>query len=392
VAILTGRWPRWSERFVERDARALAARGHGALVWPVEEALSRARWHPAGGGPPLPPVPLPGAPAFRAGAAARALASCGWRALRWWPAAARAAALLPWKPDIVLAHFAGPPAVAGLALARALGCPLAVFAHARDVWVPWRPGLRAAGAAEGVLVCNRAAEGELLRLLPGLAGRVALCRHGVGAGPGEDAEPAGPEGGRPPECVPPDGPPLALAAARLVPKKGFDVLLEALALLVREGVRFRAELRGEGPCAPALRRQASRLGLDAVLRQGPPLPAAAFGRRLREAAVYAHPSRVAPDGDRDGVPNAILEAMLAGCPVVACGAGGVGEIVEDGATGWLVPPDSPPALARALAEALASPSLRRTRAGEARRRVAGRHGPAEAVRRLEEVLAALAGR
>ena len=395
IAMLTGRWPRWSERFIERDARALAALGHEIAVWPAEYRVFRAAWtrldatqadsrREAGA--------KAGAGAGMAPGGARkalaALAACGWPSLRWWPRVSKALATLPWRPDAVLAHFAGLPAVLGHALAAATQVPLAVFAHARDVWVPWLPGWRAAAAARLVLTCNRAAMERILARLPAMAERIRLCRHGLDWPPlasrflpsGETSDPSA--SGRSDR----NDPPRIMAAGRFVAKKGLDTYVDALALLARESIRFEGELFGEGPLLPALRRRVRALGLESRLRMGPPLPPEDFARKLLTIDVLAHPSRVAADGDRDGVPNAILEAMAAGCAVVAADAGGVGEVIRDGRTGWLVPPGDPAALAQSLRHALADPDERQRRSLGAFRLAEAEYALPAAAKRLEEAL------
>jgi glycosyltransferase involved in cell wall biosynthesis len=123
-------------------------------------------------------------------------------------------------------------------------------------------------------------------------------------------------------------------------------------------VKVRYRVVGDGPEGPRLRRLAASLGIAHVVEWAGPREPAAIGAELAAADVVVLGCRVARDGDRDGVPNALLEAMAAGVPVIACDAGGVNEVIEHGRTGWLVAPDDPRALALALDTVARDPVLR----------------------------------
>jgi glycosyltransferase involved in cell wall biosynthesis len=147
---------------------------------------------------------------------------------------------------------------------------------------------------------------------------------------------------------------------RLVRQKGLDVLLDALARLVDRS--WRLTLVGDGPERPKLVGQAVALGLAGRFRF--------VGWTDRDALpglLAAHDLFVFPSRD-EGMPNAVLEAMAAGLPVVATAIAGNEELVVDGQTGLLVPPGDPAALAQALVRLLDAPGLRGTygRAGRDR--------------------------
>lgn len=330
-----------------------------------------------------------GAPGVRAGALMAAVASCGWTQARRIPAVLRAAHGLPWRPDVTLAHFAGWPAVVGRGLSAGVGGGFAVFAHARDVWTPWPPGWRAAIAADAVLTCSRAARDAIASGWPGVASRLFLCRHGVPLPPwtGASVPPAMPTEGTLPagdNAVTPASPendaspPLVLAAGRLVEKKGFPDALDAFARLRDAGVAFRAEVVGDGPLRGVLAARIATCRLGDRVRLRPALPSEAFAALLGRATVFVHPGVVASDGDRDGVPNAVLEAMALGTTVVSGTAGGVVEAVTDeasmepedgGPTGWRAASGDAESLASVLGQALGDAEARRCRAANARRRV-----------------------
>jgi len=177
-------------------------------------------------------------------------------------------------------------------------------------------------------------------------GRVVRFRHYVDCGPTVT------------ERATRDGAPLRLlSVCRLVPKKGIDVILRALALLGPE-VPCRYRIVGGGPERAQLYGLARELGLPGVEFVGP-LPPDIIPTELAQADVFVLGLRTARDGDRDGVPNAVLEAMAAGVPVVVSDAGAVSEVVRHGSTGWLLPPDQPRAFAEALREVASDHAMRR---------------------------------
>ncbi len=153
--------------------------------------------------------------------------------------------------------------------------------------------------------------------------------------------------------------PLIGSVGRLAARKDYGVLLDALALLAREGVSFRALLIGEGPEHAALAARVKSLGIvERVQFLGERTD---VERLLPALDVFVLSSR------EEGIPNALLEALAAARPSIATAVGGTPEVLDDGETGWLVPPGSPEALAQALREALEHPEEARRR-GEAGRR------------------------
>jgi glycosyltransferase involved in cell wall biosynthesis len=157
---------------------------------------------------------------------------------------------------------------------------------------------------------------------------------------------------------PHDRPPVILAVGRLVAKKGFADLVEACALLAARGRPFRCRIIGDGVLRADLRAQVERLGLQGRVELAGPLPQGEVIRQMQGAALLAAPCVVAPDGDRDGLPNVIQEALALGTPVVTTDVTGIPEVVRHGETGLLVPQHDPPALADAVERLLADPDLR----------------------------------
>ena len=162
-----------------------------------------------------------------------------------------------------------------------------------------------------------------------------------------------------PYASPRDRPPVILAVGRLVEKKGFADLIDACALLARRpGREFRCRIVGVGALEAPLRAQIERLGLQDRVELTGPLPQGDVIQEMRGACVLAMPCIVGSDGDRDGLPNVIQEALALGTPVVSTDVTGIPEVVRDGETGLQVPQRDPRALAEALDRLLTDPRLR----------------------------------
>jgi glycosyltransferase involved in cell wall biosynthesis len=142
--------------------------------------------------------------------------------------------------------------------------------------------------------------------------------------------------------------PLILSVGRLVEKKGFPTLIEACRLLKERGSKFTCELVGTGPLSGALKEQIRNSGLAERVKLVGPLPQQSLKENYARAMVFALPCVQAADGDRDLLPNVLKEAMAVGVPVVTTRMDGIDELLEDGVSGLLVPPDDVRALAGKL--------------------------------------------
>ncbi|WP_235939504.1 glycosyltransferase [Occultella kanbiaonis] len=165
-------------------------------------------------------------------------------------------------------------------------------------------------------------------------------------------------------ATPPDqhSDPVIVGVGRLVEKKGFGYLVDALALMAQRGSPARLALVGAGPEETALRTQVVARGLAGRVTFHGPLPQGQMADVVSRAAVFAAPCVIGSDGNRDGLPTVVLEALALGTPVVATPVTGMPEAVRDAETGLLVPEADPVALANALERVLTDPAGARERA------------------------------
>lgn len=183
---------------------------------------------------------------------------------------------------------------------------------------------------------------------------------------------------------------LVLAVGRLVPKKGFDVLVEAVAELRAQGLdRVEAWIVGEGPESEHLGSRITSHGLGDRVKLLGARPHAEVVELMGQAALLAVPSVVAADGDRDGMPTVIPEAMAAGLPVIASRTVGIPELVVDGGTGLLAEPGDPASLASAIRELRDDPERAAFLARAARAKIETDYDLRRNVRNLFERFAAV---
>ena len=161
----------------------------------------------------------------------------------------------------------------------------------------------------------------------------------------------------------PDEPVVLLSVGRAVAKKGYGVLLDALARLPDE-LAWRLVHIGGGTDGDALKQRAADLGLGARIDWLGPQPQDVVLENYRAADLFVLASRIAADGDRDGLPNVLMEAQSQALACLSTDISAIPELIDDGETGVLVPPDDPAALAAALAALIRDPATRR-RLGQA---------------------------
>lgn len=280
--------------------------------------------------------------------------------------AAVLAAELPDGTNWLHAHFIHTPAsVVGYA-SDMTGLPWSCSAHAKDIWISpdWELAGKLASMQWGV-TCTRSGL-EHLQSLGGPDPRVHLSYHGLdltrfaafdGARAMNDGSDA-------------NNPVRLLSVGRAVEKKGYDVLLQALKLLPPD-LHWRLDHVGGGILSGDLKEMAKSLGLADRITWHGALAQEGVLQLYRQSDVFALACRVAPDGDRDGLPNVLVEASSQGLVCVSTDISGVPELLTNGQNGIVVPPEDAPALARGLELAIRDPILRKRLGTAAERRVRG---------------------
>ena len=274
------------------------------------------------------------------------------------------------------AHFLHTPASVTRYAALLRGLAWTGSAHAKDIWTTpeWEKREKLA-SCEWLVTCTAANHAHLGALAP--RGRVELVYHGLDLSrfPAVEKSDAGRNGNDP------ANPAIILSVGRLVEKKGTDVLLEALARLP-PALHWRLVHVGGGPLRDRLARRAGALGIAARIDWRGARTQTELLADYRAADLFALASRVARDGDRDGLPNVLAEAQSQGLACIATRVSGIPELVDDGRTGVLVAPEAPEEFARALAALIADPARRRALGEAGRRRVAEKFGLESNIERL----------
>jgi glycosyltransferase involved in cell wall biosynthesis len=271
------------------------------------------------------------------------------------------------------AHFLHTPAAVAYYTHLMTGLPWSCSAHAKDIWLTPDWEKREKLASMDWLVTCTASGAEALRALAPASNKVSLVYHGLDFT--RFPEP-------PAHAVRETGPFTLLSVGRLVPKKGFDGLLRALALLPAD-LDWRLRHVGGGPLKDALAAEADRLGIGARIEWLGARPQEQVLEEYRGADLFVLNCRIAEDGDRDGLPNVLMEAQSQRLPVISTAMPAIAELVIDGETGLLTPPDDPGRLAEAIARLLHDPALRAQLAEAGFRRVRALFSATEGIDDLE---------
>ena len=355
VAYLVSRFPTVSETFVLRELDAVAADPridaelHALFPPPCEAVVHPAAlaWVPRLHRP----TPVSGVRALawwlvrhpRRTLSTLAIVTAGYaRVPRVLPRALATVALAcaharGLRADHVHAHFASYPALAAWVAWRLTGTPYSFTAHAHDLFI------------HQAMLARKAADAAFVVAISEFNRR--FLREHAGTGPAVHVVHCGVE----PERFPfrerrPGSPPRLVCVATLKAQKGQAVLLRALAALPAA----RLDLVGDGPDRARLEAEAVRLGVTERVRFHGSLPEAGVAEVLAAADVFVLPSVIAPDGDMEGIPVALMEALASGVPAVATRQSGVPELVRDGETGFLAEPGDADSLREAIARALES--------------------------------------
>jgi len=266
------------------------------------------------------------------------------------------------------AHFCHGPATVAMFVSWLTGSTYSFTAHAKDLYLTDPQILRTKMLhASFALTCTGFNQGYMENISQG-ACPIHLVYHGIDVerftrgnhsqvvpmrGRGKDGEHL----------------PMILSVGRMVEKKGFDTLLRAYALMRDQGLRFRAVIFGDGEKRAQLEALVEELQLEEIVEMPGSILQDELVEAYRQADVFALPCQILENGDRDGLPNVLVEAAAMEVAIVSTDVSGVPELVDDGVNGFLVPSRDPQALADRMSRLLQDASLRKQFAQAGRERV-----------------------
>ncbi len=264
---------------------------------------------------------------------------------------------LPEGIEMLYAHFIHTPGSVTRYTSDLTGIHWCASAHAKDIWTTPRWELQEKLSSVRWLTTCTEANTQYLKGLSDREEKVFLSYHGLDFNRFPQPDFSGE-----PDQIHPDGATDSvelLSVGRAVPKKGYDLLLNALARLPKE-LQWHFTHIGGGELSSVLREQAVALGIEGRVTW---LGAQSQQRVLdayQRAQVFILASRVNGDGDRDGLPNVLMEAQSQGLACLSTDISGIPELIIDGESGLLVPQEDEVALSEALARLIADPDLRQT--------------------------------
>ena len=252
----------------------------------------------------------------------------------------------PW--DLIHAHFVDRAATVALIVSRFLNVPYSVTAHANDIYVNPLLLIEKLSEAKFIATCTGYNQDHLANLGKGLFDhKLYRIYHGL---PVNDYN-------RRTSTAQKEN--LILAVGQLKEKKGFHYLLRACRILLDQGYNLQCHIVGEGPLRKTLEDNVRQLQLSEAVTLCGALSHPDVIEEYQRANIFVLPSVLGADGDRDGIPNVILEAMAMELPVVSTRHSGIPEVIQDGKNGLLVPTADEATLAQALAQLLDNPNQRK---------------------------------
>ena len=272
-------------------------------------------------------------------------------------------------------HFAGMAARTAFWIREFFGVTYSVTVHANDIFTPndFEIGLdKILCSASAIIAVSNFGADYIREKFPEAAKRVYRVYNGVDV---EQFQPAKF-----------DEPPLILSIGRLISKKGFDILIDACAILRERRLDFQCEIIGEGPLQRELQARIDQHHLAGRLTLAGSKAQRAITSRLAEATVLTLPCRVDPDGAMDNLPTVIMEAMAAALPVVTTDLGGTREMVVDGETGFVIAPENTRAIADATERFLTDRALAQQFGQRGRQRAIDLFSISRNVRALRKII------
>jgi len=278
--------------------------------------------------------------------------------------------------DHLHAHFAHDPALIAYLVHRLAGIPFSFTAHARDLYqVPEKVLTDRIQRARSVITCCRANLEYLNRIAPSQESKFSLVYHGVNLTDFQSVQDSGASSA--------SRAPLILSVGRLVEKKGFQDLLEALLLVKNRGQRFECVIYGDGPLCQQLQEWIEAHGMaDEILLKGDRTQQELISVYQNATLFILIPVQT-EDGDRDGIPNVLLEAMAVGLPVITTAVAGIPELVDNNQNGLLYQSHDVEGISSGIIELLHNPEKRRQFGSAASKKVKEQFDVAQAAQRLK---------
>jgi glycosyltransferase involved in cell wall biosynthesis len=280
------------------------------------------------------------------------------------------------KIDHLHAHFAHDPALIAYLVHGMTGMPFSFTAHARDLFqVPEKVLADRIQQAKAVITCCRANLEYLKQLAPSQQSKFSLVYHGVNL---KDFQPASNAGASSLLKVP-----LILSVGRLVEKKGFQDLLQALLIVKKRGENFQCAIYGDGPLCQQLEEWIEQHDLAGDISLKGDRTQQELISVFQNATLFILTPVQTEDGDRDGIPNVLVEAMAVGLPVITTAVSGIPELVEDHLNGLLYQPHDVEGIASGIIELLRSGEKRRQFGEAASKKVREQFDITQAANRLK---------
>ncbi len=245
------------------------------------------------------------------------------------------------------AHFCHTPTSVALFAADLMKIPFSFTAHAKDIYTSEVPQLRRKiRRAKFVVTCTKYNKRYLSKVAGSIRTPIHVVYHGIDLSMFRFNE----------ASFPPAPPYRILSVGRLVEKKGYDILLKALKILKNRGLDFEFLHAGDGEDSLRILKMSHVLGLSNQTKFLGTLTQDEVIKLYRTSHCFVLACKIAKNGDRDGLPNVILEAMAVGIPVVSTTVSAIPEAVENEKTGFLVPPEEPLLLANSIQRVLSNVS------------------------------------
>jgi glycosyltransferase involved in cell wall biosynthesis len=280
------------------------------------------------------------------------------------------------KIDHLHAHFAHDPALIAYLVHGMTGIPFSFTAHARDLYqVPEKVLTHRIRQSNAVITCCQANLDYLNQIAPSQQSKFSLVYHGVNLKdfqqiPNRDAS-----------SLPEN--PIILSVGRLVEKKGFQDLLQALLIVKERGEPFHCTIYGDGPLREQLERWIEEHGMAGEVRLMGDCTQQELISIYQKATLFILTPMQTEDGDRDGIPNVLVEAMAVGLPVITTAVAGIPELVENNQNGLLYQPHDVEGISAGIIELLRNADKRKQLGDAGSKKVREQFDVAQAAKKLK---------